>query len=211
MRFKSVCLCVAVLGPLPVGFRHYYLGPGSFFLLVYLCGPGPESLQAVQEHRWPGGQRPAGTQSWRPGALCYLHQPGPWGRGGASCTCSLRWCGRDFCLSARWISESAVASRFYPQLYTKKQRWWDPVCAGQLADHPSRFRFWFMACNNRQSLQPLSEKKNYDKFTYPNTWKIPEQNVIKTNSIMSENVGFTVNKDCEQMEVTENDHSCKVL
>ena len=68
-----------------------------------------------------------------------------------------------------------------------------------------------MACNNRQSLQPLSEKKNYDKFTYPNTWKIPEQNVIKTNSIMSENVGFTVNKDCEQMEVTENDHSCKVL
>lgn len=38
-----------------------------------------------------------------------------------------------------------------------------------------------------------------------------EQDVIKTSSIMSENVGFTVNKDCEQTEVTENDHSCKVL
>lgn len=41
--------------------------------------------------------------------------------------------------------------------------------------------------------------------------KMNEQNVIKTNSIMSENVGFTVNKDCEQTEGTENDLSCKVL
>lgn len=75
--FKSVCLCLAVLEPLSVVILHNYLGPGPLRLLINLRGPGPTSIQAVQEHRHPAGHWPPSPKSWSPGALCHIYQPEP--------------------------------------------------------------------------------------------------------------------------------------